>query len=106
MGFQPRIFEVIRKYDPTKTLSFEQLYSQLKIIECLGGVFGFLPMLRPTVTEVKRARLVYLMNEKLKRKFEEERQYHRDRIQERRDRVQALKDQIQYLKDHGVKEER
>jgi hypothetical protein len=90
---------MVGKYDPTKPLSFEHLYSQLKIIEFLGGVFGFLPSLRPTISEAKRSRLVYLMNEKLKRDFERESQQ-RDR--ERRDRIQAAKNEIEYLRQYGI----
>jgi hypothetical protein len=87
------------RYDPGKELTDTQIELIINIIACWGGVLGFLPTLQPVLPEVKRSRLIYLMNEKLKQNTEQERQ-------ERRDRIQALKDEIQYLKDHGVKEER
>jgi hypothetical protein len=83
------------RFDPTRELIDTQVQLMLKIMECLGGVLGFLPM-RPVIPAPKRMRLVYLMNEKLKDDFD----------QKKRERMQSLRDEIQYLKDHGVKEER
>jgi hypothetical protein len=82
------------RFAPTKPLSEAHVQLLLSILECLGGVLGLLPMLRPTIPEVKRSRLIYLMNEKLKQNFE----------QQKRDKIQALRDEIQYLDRFGIHE--
>jgi hypothetical protein len=42
------------KYDPTKPINTAQLQLMVTVIECLGGVFGFLPMYRPYIPEPMR----------------------------------------------------
>ena len=59
------------KYDPNEIITEEQVEITIKMIECLGGVLGFLPMMRPHIPNEKRERLLYLMNEKLKRDHEQ-----------------------------------
>jgi hypothetical protein len=49
-------------------------------------------MLQPVFPEEKRARLAYMLTEKLRQQFE----------QDKRDKIQAAKDEIQHLKEHGV----
>ena len=86
------------RFDPTRPLSEAQVQLILSIIECLGGVLGLLPMLRPVIPEAKRSRLIYLMNEKLKQDFEKEK---RDKIQVLRNEILRLKDEVANAPDPG-----
>jgi hypothetical protein len=59
------------------------------------------------IPDEKRARLLYLLNEKRKQEYEQAKrdyeQKKRDLIQEKRDTIQSIKDKIQNIKDHGVR---
>jgi len=81
------------KYDPDKFITVEQVEITIKLIECLSGVLGFLPMVRPHIPNEKRERLLYLMNEKRKQNYEEE----------KRVKIQVARTELQYLKEHPIK---
>jgi hypothetical protein len=79
------LYDWIRgKYDPSETITDYQVEIVIKIIECLGGVLGILPM-RPYVPPEKCERLLYLLNEKIKQDFEKE----------KRDKIQIVRNDIQ-----------
>jgi hypothetical protein len=46
------------QYDPGKVISPAQLELMLQVIECLGGVYGFLPIWRPYIPEPMRHALL------------------------------------------------
>ena len=86
------LFDWMRgKYDPNEAITDEQVEITIKMIECLGGVLGFIPMLRPHIPQEKHQRLIYLMNEKLN-------QEHDRNV---RNKVQAAKAEIQSIDLYG-----
>ena len=46
------------KYGPGKFISDAELELMIKVIECLGGVFGFLPMVQPYIPDLMRHALL------------------------------------------------
>jgi hypothetical protein len=88
------LFDWMRgKYDPSECITDEQIELAIKIIECLGGIFGFLSMMRPYIPNEKHERLLYLMNEQYKQNYE----------QEKRQQIQAIKNERQHIEQYGVK---
>jgi hypothetical protein len=85
-----------QQYDPGKPITDAQVELIIKVIECWGGVLGFLPMLRPVLPDEKRARISYMLTEKLRQQFEQEKR-------EQREKIQAARDEIQYLKEYGIR---
>jgi hypothetical protein len=81
------------KYDPNVVATSEQIELITQIIENIGPLFGFLPMLRPYIPTENRERLLYLINETIRKHHAED----------RRDKVAAKRAEIQYLKDHGIR---
>jgi hypothetical protein len=51
------------KYDPAAPLTDAQVQLILTVLECLGGVFGFLPMMEPVISEPMRYALWRVMGQ-------------------------------------------
>jgi hypothetical protein len=96
---------LFNKQTEKTTRHLEEIVFQL--IQCWGGVLGFLPTMEHFIPDEKRTRLLQLRNEKFKRDYEQEKrdyeQKKRDLIQEQKDKIQSAKDEIQYLKEYGIK---
>jgi hypothetical protein len=87
------------------TIGFAEIFPTL--LECWGGVLGLFPTMDFFIPDEKRARLLYLLNEKRKQEHEQAKrdyeQKKRDLIQEQRDKIQAIKDKIQNITTHGIR---